>query len=742
MNESNKKPKFKVIKEKNEDNTNKANKEINPYKIVPQNMNMNSAANSNSIKNNNSENKSINNNPPIHDEIYNLNNVSNLNFNFLKRKTKNSSSSEFKYNIDKEASDTQTDSNSIPIFSEYSNWKEKPNVSLEKLKNKITQLDKDLEINIKINFADSRQFDFNTEKDMKATLTSLEKRFQSKIKSIHFQTINKYKRNSKIADADFHKLDKYISFIKGIIEENNLILKPIDIENTINKFVSEFGESCLEEFEKLVILILTEKYKFSEINSYVYLYIYDNMRKLRDPKTIESFKSKLKDAQVIQDLSMFSIMMSKYYCKRAELMGRILEKNLRIANYDEENSFIEIMISSFLFVKFESLRELDLTQYYVMNENFLPIFAAIRLNTQITRIILNSNKLGEEGAWHLGRLLTYNKNIQELDISINLLSDDALKALVLGLNLKKDSHYKLGFNIQLEKSTQTSLVKLSLFNNSLLTSNSGKHIANILEVSPNLKTLNISKINLEDQGFSDIVKRICIFREFKELKSKLETIIAYNTKLRSESMYSLAQCLKHPNCPISSLTLSDNKLETAALKNFFASLTDNKCLKELNLTNCEIGNDLIEDICELLEKNRTLENFVLYNNKIDSQISFEKILSRVSSHRDEPVCNFLDTFSLENDYTQFNSIREGLLDIPCQESNFNQIKKISLKHLDLSKNKCKIDLTRKFIDLINKIQLQTLDISQNFEFPTFNEEMSKKFKEIITNIQDKTKIIY
>jgi hypothetical protein len=742
MSDSSKKPKFKVIKDKKEGITNKSNKPNISYKNFSEKMNVSMAPQSKTLKNNEPENKNLNIYLSIKDDSSNLNNNPNKDSSFLNRKTKNLISLEFNDKFDKEALDSYSDPNSIPIFTDYSNWKEKPTTSLEKIKNIFIKLDKDLEINMKINFSDSRQFDFNSEKDMRASLISLEKRFQSKITSVHIQTINKYRRNTKIPEADFHKIEKYIAFIRQIMEYNNVIVTPVEIENTLNKFVSDFGECCIEEFEKLVIIILTEKYKFSEINSYVYLYIYDNMRKLRDPKTVENFKCKLKDAQVIHNLNLFSLMMSKYYKMREELMTRILENNLRNFNYDEENSFLEVMISSFLFVKFESLRELDLTQYYVMNENFIPIFTALRMNTQITKIILNSNKLGEEGAWHLGRLLTYNKNIEDIDISINLLSDDALKAVVLGMYLKKDNHYKLGFNIQIEKSVQTSLKKLSLFNNSSLTSNSGKHIANIIEVSPHLKTLNLSKINLEDEGFSEIIKKIWIPRELKESKSKMETIIAYNTKLKSDSLYTLSHCMKLPVCSITSLTLSDNRFETTALKNFFASLTDNKCLKELNLTNCEIGNELIDDICELLEKNRTLENFVLYNNKLDSQNSFEKILSRVSSHRDEQACSFLDTFSIENEYTQFNSIREKILVIPCEESNFNHTNKISLKHLDLSKNKCKIELSKKFIDLINKIQLQTLDISQNFEFPTSDEELSKKFKETITNIQDKTKIIY
>ena len=64
----------------------------------------------------------------------------------------------------------------------------------------------------------------------------------------------------------------------------------------------------------------------------------------------------------------------------------------------------------------------------------------------------------------------------------------------------------------------------------------------------------------------------------------------------------------------------------------------------------------------------------------------------------------------------------------------------TLKDLDLSKNNCKIPINDEFLDDIKNIQLESLDISQNFELT--NEDDKEKFKNATTEVQDKIKIIY
>ena len=105
----------------------------------------------------------------------------------------------------------------------------------------------------------------------------------------------------------------------------------------------------------------------------------------------------------------------------------------------------------------------------------------------------------------------------------------------------------------------------------------------------------------------------------------------------------------------------------------------------------------------MLKVNRTIEYLVLYNNNINQQMVFLKLLSLFS-------------------------------DIPENKGIINNC----LKVLDLSKNNCTIEINNKFLNIIEELQLSSLDISQN----ELSREGSDNFKNLANRIGDKLKIIY
>ena len=132
-------------------------------------------------------------------------------------------------------------------------------------------------------------------------------------------------------------------------------------------------------------------------------------------------------------------------------------------------------------------------------------------------------------------------------------------------------------------------------------------------------------------------------------------------------------------------------------------LEQNKSITELLLLTCQIGNDITEEIYKMLKVNRTIEYLVLYNNNINQQMVFLKLLSLFS-------------------------------DIPENKGIINNC----LKVLDLSKNNCTIEINNKFLNIIEELQLSSLDISQN----ELSREGSDNFKNLANRIGDKLKIIY
>ena len=105
----------------------------------------------------------------------------------------------------------------------------------------------------------------------------------------------------------------------------------------------------------------------------------------------------------------------------------------------------------------------------------------------------------------------------------------------------------------------------------------------------------------------------------------------------------------------------------------------------------------------MLKGNKTIEYLVLYNNNINQQMAFLKLLSLFS-------------------------------DLPENNGQTNNY----LKVLDLSKNNCPIEINCRFLNIIERLQLSSLDISQN----DLSREGSDNFKNLANRIGDKLKIIY
>ena len=187
---------------------------------------------------------------------------------------------------------------------------------------------------------------------------------------------------------------------------------------------------------------------------------------------------------------------------------------------------------------------------------------------------------------------------------------------------------------------------------------------------------------------------------------KDETIIFNNDIREEDSLEVLGRVVENSRCTLKCLVLSENDLSSSNLPNgylsyFFNSLKRNTSLVEILMLNCNIRNDNVDDICNMLTENKKLEKLCLYNNMIDNPTKFLKILS-----------------------------------VFCGPNPRNN----TLKELDLSKNKCKLSINDEFLKIIKNLQIDSLDISQNFELT--NTADAEKFRKVASDVQNKIKIIY
>lgn len=686
------------------------------------------------------------------------------------------------------------------------------------------------EYGFKIFFNDNPSLVYYSYNEVKnSNLNLLEKKHRGKITQIIIEVNERKEPLMQVFNIPSKKLEKYRSHLNNLVDNNvvNLYLQNIssyDItESLVDEFFMEFPLQW-DYFEYIAIQVIAERYSFQEYMCYICLYLYDNLRKLKDQKSTDHLRSKIKESCTLaKDMSWFSKEMMRYYTRRHEKMRSALTPFIKEQNWTEESSLTEIFMSTLIYTKFLNTQEIDLTQHYILNDNIMTVLSALKCNQSVAKLILNSNKIGEEGMWFLGRVLCYNHRLSDIDVSFNSLNDSSIKAFVMGrmdgVNSNSNSNSNSNFNlfnlnlfhqhseisencVDLNKKIENfsnfsfPIIKLNLSSNQFLTHECGRYIAKIVEMSPYLNHLNLSKIALEDRGFEPILKTLINLAEMK--KMKLETFIIFNTKLSSETLDLFSKLLSLHGCTLKSLILSDNKFEYNSAINLFNSIGQNNTLEELSMLNCEITNEMAEFIIKMISSNSSLKCLYLYNNKIDSATIFKKILGEFSKNYDiEKNSNFnnaiqnqhlignsfcrmpladLDIlqipddieFTFENIYDLKETREENLeyrgevIKIKADSNNINTNTNINIneknftychsnmnsnickkmKYLDLSKNRCKILIDDEFIKIIENLDLESLDISQNFEVNTSDDDMVKKFKDAITKIQEKTKIIY
>ena len=326
---------------------------------------------------------------------------------------------------------------------------------------------------------------------------------------------------------------------------------------------------------------------------------------------------------------------------------------------------------------------------------------------KITHLNLSSNPIKTNVAYLLGQVLNYNTNIIMLDVSRCSLDDRCIYSIANGANLLNENSNKRKFNLE----------KIN-FKDNLFTNNSDESLEKILLNCPNLKWLNLTNIKLGNIGacklFNMLLNNIEFFENFKVL------LMIGNGIHNEKCLEILSNILKNKKCGIKTLNLSKNAIgkfidanteKMDYLKILLSSFKNknleqgNKSVAELLFLNCELGVVYTDDICEMLCNNNTLSLINFYGNNFSNQEDFEKILTIFSNYDGKKAINFRNN---------------------------------TLKSLDLSKNDCSLNITNEFLKIFDGLNLEYLDINQN----QMNEEQKDKFKEAVSKLSEKIKIVY
>ena len=345
--------------------------------------------------------------------------------------------------------------------------------------------------------------------------------------------------------------------------------------------------------------------------------------------------------------------------------------------------------------------KIEIQNFNLPEMPMVSIISGIKFYTNIVEINLSGNALSPKSCFWLGSTLKTNPNLATIDISRCNLDNDCLYMFVEGTNFTDDKLNKEQFNLE----------RLNLKDNTHIngtTKNNFEHPLSLILEKFKLKWINLTNAKIAGEGTLKFVEKMGELLDKNKLF--LENLVLICNEFKNEECLSkLGQIILKENCPLKNLILSKNLITTPTIsnppinhyKNFMENVGKSK-IKELFLISCEIGSNKedIDILYNMLKTNTSLISIRLFGNKINNMESFTKILGI---------------------FSEYNK--------PLENS--------TLKSLDLSKNSCDIKVTTDFLNLIEKLKLEYLDINQNNMEKNDKETFRKK-----TNDLTHIKIIY
>ena len=353
--------------------------------------------------------------------------------------------------------------------------------------------------------------------------------------------------------------------------------------------------------------------------------------------------------------------------------------------------------------------KIEAQNFNFQESSLIAFFSGIKFNNNIKEIVLDGNELTPKSCFCLGNLFKYHKHLDKLSLMRCNLNNLCLKSFVIGATHNNEDlnrkpiyidHLILKDNDQINDEDNNNEYSLSLIIEKFV-----------------IKKLNLANNKIGGNGLKKICRTFLKLLNDDDKNIALENLNLFNIGIQNEeSLELLGDVISHDKSIIKTLILTKNNItiipqseknDKPSNHNYFSKFMDkvaiSKNLKELLLLKCNIGknNNYVDILCNMLEKNKNLESLRMFDNSISDYNDFIKILKIFSEYKD------------------------------------NILKNSSLKSLDISKNFCNIRIDDEFLNMIDYLNLEYLDINQN--------PIDEKQKEIFrkrTNTLEKIKIVY
>lgn len=273
------------------------------------------------------------------------------------------------------------------------------------------------------------------------------------------------------------------------------------------------------------------------------------------------------------------------------------------------------------------LSVLDLTRCVFTKKGiktFIETLENLNSNNPLKSLNLTRCQLGDRDTTKILKVFKGSKNLDFIDLTYNSLAEEPFVFLAKDFDSFCLKKLVLNFN----EINQKGVKCLSTF---LIKNKFIKTLSLISTIKRDCSFNNISKAISEnsvlkriDLGFNSLKDQIVkVFVESLKKNTNLESISIVFSEFSNDGMDMFSQFLSESSCTLKKLRLSnfDSTDRPAVFTNLFKALTKNESLIALNLFRCNLSQNHLLGISQVLALNKTLKKLNLNDNDIKSDIT-------------------------------------------------------------------------------------------------------------------------
>lgn len=248
-----------------------------------------------------------------------------------------------------------------------------------------------------------------------------------------------------------------------------------------------------------------------------------------------------------------------------------------------------------LITQTRTIISVDLSSNSFTDDGFKTIFDAMCVNSSIidlrigTTSVITRNTIGPLGISSLAELISKNKILSSIDLSLTEMASENIEPLSIAL------------------AQNQTLESLNLSNNNIRSQGA-------IKIINSCKTNSLSELILSSNHLTDEIAPY--FADFIQSNSKLTILDLSGNNLTHRFTSSISTSFANRTCYLQELNLSRNPLGSRGISALAHGIGSNTSLRRLDISACKIQHSGFAEFCTELVNNTSLESLIIHHNQI------------------------------------------------------------------------------------------------------------------------------